>query len=55
MAFECNFYFLPFIIMALGPIISTHISFHGIYSDNLAGNLPYLLFLIVLYADKCHR
>ena len=31
----------PLIRISLGPMQSTHSLFHGIYSDILAGTLPY--------------
>ena len=34
--------------MTQGPIISTHILFHGIYSDSLSGNLPYFYLLFCM-------
>ena len=43
-AFRCKFYFCPFLLMTQGLIIFTHSLFHGIFSDNLADNLPYFLF-----------
>ena len=40
--------------MFQGPIRSTEILFHGIYSDNLADNLPYF-YLTFFYTDKYHK
>ena len=42
--FICKFSFLNFLRMMQGPIISTQSLFRSIYSDILAGNLPYFLF-----------
>ena len=52
--FRCKFSFFPFLLMKHCPIRSTYILFHGIYSANLAGNLPYF-YLIILYVGKCHN
>ena len=42
--FRCKIYFFAFLLMTQGPIRSTHILFHDIPSDILAGNLTFFLF-----------
>ena len=54
-AFRSKLYFLPFIHMTQVPIISTYILFHGIYSVNLAGNLPYFFFDVFFCVGKCNN
>ena len=43
-AFIFKFYFYTFLLITYGNIIYTHILFHGIQSDSLVGNLPYIIF-----------
>ena len=42
--FKSEFYFLPFLPMIQGPIISTQVLFRHFSSANLSGSSPYFLF-----------